>query len=119
MLGTRWVYDGLRDPRLVLMLAGVAMTGQGEALGMAVYEGRWYIAPSNVRIQGGGWTQDRLPVDHFGIESDDEVSVVFQNDQFELTVFRRPVSRPRPAIGLTATWDGQQDAVVLAEIRER
>jgi len=27
--------------------------GQGEALGMAVYEGRWYIAPSNVRIQGG------------------------------------------------------------------
>ena len=86
---------------------------------MAVYEGRWYIAPSNVRIQGGGWTQDRVPVDRFGIESDDEVSVVFQNDRFELTVFRRPVSRPRPAIGLTATWDGQQDAVVLAEVRER
>lgn len=119
VLGTRWVYDGLRDPRLVLMLAGVAMTGQGEALGMAVYEGRWCIAPSNVRIQGGGWTQDRVPVDRFGIESDDEVSVVFQNDRFELTVFRRPVSRPRPAIGLTATWDGQQDAVVLAEVRER
>jgi len=119
VLGTRWVYDGLRDPRLVLMLAGVAMTGQGEALGMAVYEGRWYIAPSNVRIQGGGWTQDRVPVDRFGIESDDEVSVVFQNDRLELTVFRRPVSRPRPAIGLTATWDGQQDAVVLAEVRER
>lgn len=99
--------------------AGVAMTGQGEALGMAVYEGRWHIAPSNVRIQGGGWTQDRVPVDRFGIESDDEVSVVFQNDRFELTVFRRPVSRPRPAIGLTATWDGQQDAVVLAEVRER
>jgi len=119
VLGTRWVYDGLRDPRLVLMLAGVAMTGQGEALGMAVYEGRWCIAPSNVRIQGGGWTQDRVPVDRFGIESDDEVSVVFQNDRFELTVFRRPVSRPRPAIGLTATWDGQQDGVVLAEVRER
>src|SRR5262245_39882992 len=31
VLGTRWVYDGLRDPRLVLMLAAVAMTGQGEA----------------------------------------------------------------------------------------
>ncbi len=86
---------------------------------MAVYDGRWCIAPSNVRIQGGGWTQDRVPVDRFGIESDDEVSVVFQNDRFELTVFRRPVSRPRPAIGLTATWDGQQDAVVLAEVRER
>src|SRR5690349_16362095 len=56
VLGTRWVYDGLRDPRLVVMLAAVTMTGQGEALGMAVYDGRWYVAPSNVRIRGGGWT---------------------------------------------------------------
>jgi hypothetical protein len=47
-LGTRWVYDGLRDPRLVTMLAAVAMTGQGEALGMVVYDGRWYIAPTDV-----------------------------------------------------------------------
>ena len=51
VLGTRWVYDGLRDPRFVTMLAGVAMTGQGEALGMAMYDGRWFIAPSNVRVQ--------------------------------------------------------------------
>ena len=51
VLGTRWVYDGLRDPRLVIMLAAVAMTGQGEALGMAMYDGRWFIAPSNVRVQ--------------------------------------------------------------------
>ena len=35
VLGTRWVYDGLRDARFVVMLAAVAMTGQGEALGMA------------------------------------------------------------------------------------
>ena len=68
VLGTRWVYDGLRDPRLVVMLAAVAMTGQGEALGMAVHEGRWYIAPSNVRIQGGGWTQERVPVDGFELD---------------------------------------------------
>ena len=71
VLGTRWVYDGLRDPRLVVMLAAVAMTGQGEALGMAVYDGRWYIAPSNVRIQGGGWTQERVPVDGFEVGHDD------------------------------------------------
>ena len=55
VLGTRWVYDGLRDSQFVVMLAAVTMTGQGEALGMAVYNGRWYIAPTNVRIQGGGW----------------------------------------------------------------
>jgi hypothetical protein len=118
-LGTRWVYDGLRDPQLVIMLAAVAMTGQGEALGMAVADGRWYIAPSNVRIQGGGWTQQRVPVDGFEVRDDNETSVVLHNDRFELTVFRRPVPGPRPPIGLTAIWEGQSASVVLAEVRER
>jgi hypothetical protein len=118
VLGTRWVYDGLRDPRLVVMLAAVAMTGQGEALGMAENDGRWYIAPSNVRIQGGGWTQERVSVDGFEVAHDDATSVVLHNDRFELTVFRRPVVGPRPAIGLTATWDGLPSPVVLAEVRE-
>ena len=108
VLGTRWVYDGLRDPRFVVMLAAVAMTGQGEALGMAVYDGRWYIAPSNVRIQGGGWTLERVPVDGFELASDDGGPAVLRNERFELIVFRRPVPAPRPAIGLTASWDGQQ-----------
>jgi hypothetical protein len=119
VLGTRWVYDGVRDPLFVVMLAAVAMTGQGEALGMAVYDGRWYIAPSNVRIQGGGWTQQRVPVDGFELASDDAVATVLHNDRFELTMFRRPVPGPRPAIGLTASWNGRGDSVVLAEIRER
>jgi hypothetical protein len=44
---------------------------------------------------------------------------VFHNDRFELTFFRRPVAGPRPPIGLTATWDQQPDAVVLAEVRVR
>jgi hypothetical protein len=119
VLGTRWVYDGLRDPRFVLMLAGVAMTGQGEALGMVEYDGRWHIAPSNVRIQGGGWTQERVPVDGFELANDDASSSVLRNDRFDLTVFRRPEVGPRPAIGLTATWDGAPNPVVLAEVRER
>jgi Maltokinase N-terminal cap domain len=119
VLGTRWVYDGLRDPQLVMMLAAVAMTGQGEALGMAVYDGRWYIAPTNVRIQGGGWTLERVPVDGFELASDDASGAVLHNDRFEMTVFRRPRPGPRPAIGLTASWDGQASAVVLAKVSER
>ena len=119
VLGTRWVYDGLRDPRFVVMLAAVAMTGQGEALGMAVYDDRWYIAPSDVRIQGGGWTQERVPVDGFEVEREDATRVVLRNDRFDLTVFRGPVPGPRPAIGLTATWTGQPAPVVLAEVAER
>jgi hypothetical protein len=35
-----------------------------------------------------------------------------------MTVFRQPRPGPRPAIGLTATWDGQADPVVLVEVRE-
>jgi hypothetical protein len=119
VLGTRWVYDGLRDPLLCTMLAAVAMTGQGEALGMAVYDSRWYVAPSNVRIQGGGWTQERVAVDGFELRSDDATASVLQNDRFELIVFRRPVPGPPPAIGLTATWDDRAEPVVLAAIRER
>ena len=119
VLGTRWVYDGLRDPRLVLMLAAVTMTGQGEALGMALHDGRWYVAPTNVRIHGGGWTQERVPVDGFELVSDEAAASLLRNDRFELTVHRRPGPGPRRAIALTATWEGQPDPVVLAEVRER
>jgi hypothetical protein len=119
VLGTRWVYDGLRDPKFVVMLAAVTMTGQGEALGMAVYEGRWYIAPTNVRIHGGGWTLERVAVDGFELESDEAARSVLRNDRFELSVFRRPVPGPRAAIGLTASWEGGPDPVVLAEVHER
>jgi hypothetical protein len=119
VLGTRWVYDAIGDPTYVTMLAAVSMTGQGEALGMAVYEDRWYIAPTNVRIHGGGWTLERVPVDGFApVGAGDPADVVLENDRFRLTVHRRPAAGPRPPVGLTATWDGA-DAVVLAEVTER
>jgi hypothetical protein len=102
-----------------MMLAAVAMTGQGEALGLAVYEDRWYIAPTDVRIRGGGWTQERVPVDGFVPRGSDPTTAEFANDRFDLTVFRRPVRGPQPALGLTATWSGHDEAVVLAEVRER
>ena len=101
------------------MLAAVAMTGQGEAVGMVVYDDRWYVAPSKVRIEGGGWTQERVPVDGFELEADDATASVLHNDRVELTLFRRPVSGARPAMGLAATWDGQTDALVLATVHER
>ncbi|MCW2713632.1 MAG: hypothetical protein JWN88_679 [Frankiales bacterium] len=118
VLGRRWVYDGLGDPLFAVMLAGVAMTGQGEALGMVVNDGRWVLAPSNVRIHGGGWAQERVPVDRFELTSDEAMASVLQNDRFELTMYRRPVSGTRPPLGLAATWEGQPDGVVLAHVTE-
>jgi maltokinase-like protein len=118
VLGTRWVYDGLRDPRLVVMLAAVTMTGQGEALGMTSHEGRWYIVPSAVRIQGGGWSGKHVAVDGFELVSDDASSSLLRNDRFDLTVHRRlrPVPDPRPPIALTATWPAQPTPVLLAQL---
>jgi hypothetical protein len=118
-LGTRWVYDGLRDPQYVMMLAAVTMTGQGEALGLAVYDGRWYIAPTNVRIHGGGWNLDRVPVDQFELVHDEAGGALLRNERFDLVVHRRPVPGARPPIGLTATWDSLPAPVVLAEVTDR
>lgn len=117
-LGTRWIYDGLADPDFVTVLAGVALTGQGEALGMVVYDGRWHIAPSNVRIRGGGWSLERVPVDGFTLSAADSTAPRLENDRFAMTVFRRPEPGPQPAPGLTATWD-DRPPVVLADIHER
>jgi hypothetical protein len=119
VLGNRWVYDGLGDPLFLSVLAAVAMTGQGEALGMAVYDGRWHIAPANVRIRGGGWTLERVPVDGFELASAEGPEIVFRNERFELTVFRRPAPGFRPALGLTATWPGQAEPVLLAQVSGR
>jgi hypothetical protein len=118
VLGNRWVYDGWRDPLFVMMLAAVTMTGQGEALGMAVYDGRWYIAPTKVRIRGGVWTQERVPVDRFEHVSDDARGSVLRSDRFALTLFRRPRTDPPGAMTLTATWPGQDEPVVLAAVAE-
>ena len=119
VLGTRWVYDGLGDPRFVIMFAGVTMTGQGEALGLVEVDGRWIVAPATVRIQGGGWTQERVPIDGFQIVDAGATTAVLKNDRFSLTVFRHPAQGTRPPIGLTATWDGQPNPVVLAELQAR
>ncbi|MEM7273808.1 MAG: hypothetical protein AAF547_12060 [Actinomycetota bacterium] len=119
-LGTRVVYDGLGDHRYLTMLAAVTMTGQGEALGMVEVDGRWVVAPTNVRIQGGGWGLDRVAVDGFQIVGDASgTTVTAANDGFELRFHRRPTPGPRPPIALTATWADQPDGVVLADVASR
>lgn len=115
-LGTRWVYDGVGDAIYLAMLAGAAMTGQGEALGMVVYDGRWHIAPTNVRLVGGGWDMERVAVDEFTVVSEDVASTQFRNDGFDLTFFRRLAVAERPPMGLTAEWADQPDPMLLAQV---
>jgi hypothetical protein len=121
-LGERWVHDGLGDPVFARMLAAVTMTGCGQAVGMAEHDGRWYVVPPQVRLDGGGWSDERVPIDGFEpISADggaaDADWAVLRNDRFELRMARRPTPGARPPIGLTATWAGQDAPVVLAEVR--
>ena len=118
-LGERSVYDGLGDPVFTRMLAAATLTGTGQAVGMAEFDGRWYVVPPPVRLDGGGWSDERVPVDGLAPEGDPDPDgwAVLRSDRFELRVARRPVPGPRPPIGITATWAGQDDPVVLAEAR--
>jgi maltokinase-like protein len=119
VLGERWVYDGLGDPVFTRMLAAATMTGCGQAVGMVEYGGRWLVVPTPVRLTGGGWSAERVPVDGFVLEADNADWAVLSNDRLELRVAHRPAPGERPSIGLTATWSGQHDPLVLAEVRDR
>lgn len=119
VLGPRFVYDGLGDHRYLIMLAAATLTGFGQSLGMAIQDGQWAAWPSDVRVEGGRRGAERVVVDGFSSGDITTVEPTFRNDQFDLTLHRRPVSGARPPIGLTATWTGSSEPVVLAEIHER
>ncbi len=120
VLGTRWVYDGLGDPTYVRMLAAVSVTGQGEALGMVEVDGRWVMAPTNVRIRGGdGWGVERVPIDGFEPVGVDGPTQHFRNDGFDLTVHRHLSPGPQPTLGLTGTWPGAVAPVVISSVARR
>lgn len=118
-LGTRWVYDGLGDDLYRTLLAAVSLTGQGQALGMARYDSRWHVAPSAVRLEGGGWGEQPVAVDGFADPTHEGHTATMVNDRFELNVHRRPAAGNRPPMGLTATWPEQVEPVALTVVRQR
>ena len=120
VLGTRWVYDAVREPVYLMMAAAVAMTGQGEALGMLHKEGAWHIAPATARVfGGGGWSGERIPLDGFVTEDPIADTVVASNGRFELTIHRSPKIGPCPPMGLAAACAAVPNPVVLAAVEEQ
>lgn len=116
VLGPRFVYDGLADERFVTVLAGVAASGYGQALGFAEHDGRWYSVPDEIVVRGHGSAAGRLAVDRFAAAPTDD-AMIYTNDQIEMTVFRRLIDRPMPDIGLSAAWDGQTSPQPLVAVR--
>ena len=118
VLGTRFVYDAIGDERFIMVLAGVAVSGYGQALGFAHHEDRWYSVPDELLVRGTGMLTHRVPVDGFRVDASTEAEVVLRNDGIELTLIRRLDDRPPPAMGLTATWSGQPAPITLVTARE-
>jgi hypothetical protein len=116
VLGARWVYDGLHDPVFTAMLAAAALTGTGQAVSLVEIDGRSIVIPNPVRIDGGGWTGGRVAVDRLVPVATDGTWAVLRSDALEVRVARRPEAAPVPSVGLTATWEGQPEPVVLAEV---
>ncbi len=115
VLGTRWVYDGVEDERYVMVLAGVALTGQGEALGWALHEGRWYVAPTAITLgHRGTRAVEPAAVDGLRLHADHGSHVTFRRGRLEVTLHRHLHPATAAAMGLTATWDALPQPVLLA-----
>ncbi len=117
VLGTRWIYDGVHDPCLVMVLAAAALTGQGMALGWAKKEGRWMAWPESVQLHSGQRLSEPFAADRFQLVSDDRY-VMLADDQWEMTLPR--IGEPGvPTIGLAATWPGQDSPITFVTVNPR
>jgi predicted DNA-binding transcriptional regulator YafY len=110
-----------------------------EPIGLFFYSGAWHlIAWCRLREGYRDFRTDRIKTLVCSGDKVDERNIITLQEYIDtvvqcnqdvqetivafdqsVTVFRRPVPGPRPTIGLTATWDGQPDPVVLAEVKER
>lgn len=115
VLGKRWVYDAINDDRFAMVLCGIALTGQGESLGWAHHEGRWFVVPTAIKLSHrGARSIDAVAVDGLRLESDDGNCVVFRRGRLSMTFHRvlRPVLEDEA--GLAAEWDPGSAPVLLA-----
>jgi hypothetical protein len=114
-LGTRWVYDAVRDDRFVMVLCGMALAGQGESLGWAHHEGRWYVAPTTIKLSHRGpRVTDPVAVDGLRLESEDLDHLTYRRGKLSLTFHRRLRPAVDGEVGLTAAWDTGPGPVLLA-----
>lgn len=123
-LGTRWIYDGCADAAFLRMLAVMALTGVGQSAQVVLGDSVVETAAPSVRLVGTGRVDDWVEIAPFGTAADshDGAATVIPTGDRTLSVVRRPavVLDALVASGaalVAATWDGQPDPLVLAELR--
>jgi hypothetical protein len=120
VLGTRWVYDAVRDDCFIMVLCGVALTGQGESLGWAHHDGRWYVAPTAIKLSHiGPRTVDPVAINGLRLETEDVNHLTYCRGTLTLRFHRRLYPVDDDAVGLAADWDTHPGRVLLATAQTR
>ncbi|MBE1491411.1 CG0192-related protein [Plantactinospora soyae] len=120
VLGQRWVYDACGDPVYVAALAGVILTGGGQAEEFLEVDGRLEPRETPTLVSGSGSEGADVPgiSEILRVIEDDPTLVV--TDSVQLAVVRRLDGGNRlPGAALTGTWNGQPNPMPLAYVSTR
>ncbi|WP_026267786.1 hypothetical protein [Micromonospora sp. CNB394] len=122
VLGRRWAYDACGDPVYPPLLAAAVLADAGQAEEYFEVDGKREVRPASMTLTGSrtGRAVPTGPVPAAPVPAgpgDSGVTVVRVGD-VELAVVRRPVPAEAPGLGgLTGTWPGQDEPVLLAHAR--
>ncbi|WP_431875146.1 CG0192-related protein [Micromonospora marina] len=122
VLGRRWAYDACGDPVYPPLLAAAVLADAGQAEEYFEVDGKREVRPASMTLTGSrtGRAVPTGPVSAAPVPAGPgggDATVVRVGD-VELAVLRRPVPAEVPgAGGLTGTWPGQDEPVLLAFAR--
>ncbi|MBF5031089.1 MULTISPECIES: hypothetical protein [unclassified Micromonospora] len=117
VLGRRWVYDACGDPVYPPLLAAAVLADAGQAEEYFEVDGKREVRPASMRLTGSR-TGRPVPTGPVSTGSGDGGVTVVRVGDVELAVVRRPVPAEVPGSGgLTGTWSGQDEPVLLAYAR--
>ncbi|MGA4682854.1 MULTISPECIES: CG0192-related protein [Micromonospora] len=117
VLGRRWAYDACGDPVYPPLLAAAVLADAGQAEEYFEVDGKREVRPASMTLTGSR-TGRPVPTRPVSTGSGDGGVTVVRVGDVELAVVRRPVPAEVPGSGgLTGTWPGQDEPVLLAYAR--
>ena len=119
VLGTRWVYDGCRDPVWADTLASTIVTGGTQADELVDVGGSLERRDPQVQVRGSGEADAASVAIETTSVHEDAAAATISCSIGELVVVRRIGADPHCAHTLTATWGAHARHVLLAGLRPR
>jgi hypothetical protein len=115
VLGTRWVYDGCRDPVYVNALANAILTGAGQAEHFLDVDGALQRREPSMSVTASG---SAAPPGDLAVERvDEDDPTIIVTGPVELVLVRVLGDAPDGGPTLAGTWDGQATPLLLARVR--